>query len=41
MQFDDVQDERRDALFYALLNYCELDAMAMVMNAEAWKDSFG
>jgi len=31
MQFDDVTQEERDAVFNALLSYCELDTLAMVM----------
>jgi|GEM_PF-3644328 len=41
MQFDDVTQEERDAVFNALLSYCELDTLAMVMIAEAWKEAFG
>lgn len=40
MQFDDVTQEEREAVFNALLNYCELDTLAMVMIVEAWKGSF-
>jgi len=41
MQFDDVTKEERDAVFNALLSYCELDTLAMVMIVEAWKGAFG
>jgi hypothetical protein len=41
MQFDDVTQEERDAVFNALLSYCELDTLAMVMIVEAWKGAFG
>lgn len=40
MQFDDVTIEERDAVFNALLSYCELDTLAMVMIVEAWKGAF-
>jgi len=40
MQFDDVSREERDAVFNALLSYCELDTLAMVMIVEAWKEVF-
>lgn len=40
MQFDDVSDEEREAVFKALLSYCELDTLAMVMIVEAWKGAF-
>jgi len=40
VQFDDVTQEERDAVFNALLNYCELDTLAMVMIVEAWKGAF-
>tara|TARA_R100001143_G_scaffold63512_1_gene71146 strand:- start:26111 stop:28063 length:1953 start_codon:yes stop_codon:yes gene_type:complete len=40
MQFDDVSREERDAVFNALLSYCELDTLAMVMIVEAWKGAF-
>lgn len=40
MQFDDVTSEERDAVFNALLSYCELDTLAMVMIVEAWKGAF-
>ncbi|MEX1135399.1 MAG: hypothetical protein WEB89_00770 [Balneolales bacterium] len=40
MQFDDVSDGERDAVFNALLSYCELDTFAMVMIVEAWKGAF-
>lgn len=41
MQFDDVTQEEREAVFNALLSYCELDTLAMVMIVEAWKGAFG
>ena len=38
--FEDVPQERRDAVFNALLGYCELDTLAMVMLVEAWRGNF-
>lgn len=38
MQFSEVTDIERDHLQKALLRYCELDTMAMVMIWEAWKN---
>lgn len=37
MQFDDVSPEEREATFNALLKYCELDTLAMVMIYQHWK----
>ncbi|MBT4036196.1 MAG: DUF2779 domain-containing protein [Candidatus Marinimicrobia bacterium] len=37
MQFTDMSDIERDALSKALLQYCELDTLAMVMIYEHWK----
>jgi len=37
MQFDDVSDEEREATFKALLEYCELDTLAMVMIYQHWE----
>lgn len=37
MQFPDVSDEEREAVFNALLKYCELDTLAMVMIHQHWK----
>ena len=36
MQFEELSSEKRDALQEALLRYCELDTLAMVMIYEAW-----
>ncbi|MCG2587788.1 DUF2779 domain-containing protein [Rhodohalobacter sulfatireducens] len=36
MQFDDVSDEEREDVFEALLRYCELDTLAMVMIYQHW-----
>jgi hypothetical protein len=37
MQFHDVPDEEREKVFEALLRYCELDTLAMVMIYQHWK----
>jgi len=36
LQFSDVPDIEREAVHRALLRYCELDTLAMVMIWEAW-----
>lgn len=36
MQFTDVPDSLREATRKALLRYCELDTLAMVMVYQAW-----
>ena len=36
MQFEDMSDYERGTLENALLKYCELDTLAMVMIYEAW-----
>ena len=41
MQFDDIPDAERDSVFNALLKYCELDTLAMVMVVESWRAEFG
>jgi hypothetical protein len=41
MQFDDIPDAERDSVFTALLKYCELDTLAMVMVVESWRAEFG
>lgn len=38
MQFTEMSTTERNRLSEALLRYCELDTMAMVMIYEAWKD---
>ena len=38
LQFSDVSDIERSATCNALLRYCELDTLAMVMIWEAWRD---
>jgi hypothetical protein len=37
MQFDDVSEQERGQVFQALLRYCELDTLAMVMIYQHWK----
>jgi hypothetical protein len=39
MQFTDMSDAEREALRKALLQYCELDTLAMVMIYEHWRES--
>ena len=36
LQYEEMQDFERDAIIKALLQYCELDTLAMVMLYEAW-----
>ncbi|NCB03239.1 MAG: DUF2779 domain-containing protein [Spirochaetia bacterium] len=38
MQFEEMSDYEREEIHKALLKYCELDTMAMVMIYEGWKD---
>ena len=38
MQFEIMSDYEREELKMALLKYCELDTLAMVMIVEAWRD---
>lgn len=38
MQFSEITNEEREHITNALLRYCELDTMAMVMIWEAWND---
>jgi len=38
LQFEDLTDQDRKRIKNALLRYCELDTLAMVMIVEAWKD---
>lgn len=38
LQFEDLTPETRDAIKSALLRYCELDTLAMVMIVEAWRE---
>lgn len=37
MQFEDVPEEEREKVFEALLRYCELDTLAMVMIYQHWE----
>ncbi|MBK8809525.1 MAG: DUF2779 domain-containing protein [Acidobacteria bacterium] len=39
LQFEDIPAEARAAVESALLKYCELDTLAMVMIYEAWRDA--
>jgi hypothetical protein len=41
LQFEDLNDQDRKRIENALLRYCELDTLAMVMIVEAWKDWAG
>ena len=38
MQFEKMSEYERDEIQRALLKYCELDTLAMVMLYEGWKD---
>ena len=38
LQYVEMQDEEREAIRKALLKYCELDTLAMVMLHEGLKD---
>ena len=38
MQFEEMSDYERAELHQALLNYCELDTLAMVMIYEGWRE---
>lgn len=38
LQFEDLNPATRDAIQSALLRYCELDTLAMVMIVEAWRE---
>ena len=37
LQFEEIDTRERDAIEKALLRYCELDTLAMVMAVQAWK----
>jgi len=41
LQFLNMSDIERTAVNKALLQYCELDTLAMVMVIEAWRDMLG
>lgn len=38
LQFSEVPEDQRQSIADALLRYCELDTMAMVMLVEGWRD---
>lgn len=38
MQFSEMSEKEREFYRNALLKYCELDTLAMVMIYEGWKD---
>ena len=38
LQFEELGNEPRQKICEALLRYCELDTLAMVMIVEAWKE---
>jgi hypothetical protein len=38
MQFEEMSEYERSEIRKALLKYCELDTLAMVMIYEGWKD---
>ena len=38
LQFEDLNTDSRENIRNALLRYCELDTLAMVMIVEAWKE---
>ena len=39
LQFEDLPRVRRQAIVSALLRYCELDTLAMVMAVQAWRET--
>ena len=41
MQFEEMSDYERGELHQALLKYCELDTLAMVMIYEGWREMVG
>lgn len=38
LQFEEMSDYEREAIRAALLKYCELDTLAMVMIYEGWRE---
>ncbi len=38
LQFEEINPHEREAIRRALLRYCELDTLAMVMAVQSWKD---
>ncbi len=41
LQFEDLSEESRERIKSALLRYCELDTLAMVMVMQGWKNEIG
>jgi hypothetical protein len=41
LQFEDVDEVERRMIREALLRYCELDTLAMVMIVQAWQEAVG
>jgi hypothetical protein len=41
LQFEDLQDAQRSQIKQALLRYCELDTLAMVMVVQGWQSEVG
>jgi hypothetical protein len=41
LQFEDLQDAQRSQIKQALLRYCELDTLAMVMVVQGWQQMVG
>ena len=41
LQFEDVDEVERRMIREALLRYCELDTLAMVMIVQAWREAIG
>jgi hypothetical protein len=41
LQFEDVEEVERRMIREALLRYCELDTLAMVMIVQAWREAVG
>ena len=41
MQFSEMSDDERKMIKEALLKYCELDTLAMVMIWQGWADMVG
>ncbi len=39
LQFEDMSEDEREAIKNALLRYCELDTLAMVMLYEGWRET--
>jgi TPR repeat protein len=41
LQFEDIKSDTRHKINQALLRYCELDTLAMVMIVQGWRDLLG